>query len=197
MKSLPTLLLLLGGLCAVTSTTEAFQRLPSSSAPEGRVEDIYIARSMRESRVTPTEFCAQVRIGFGGATFEDQYTFRSTATRASDGLMVNTNVNTIGRLHACFGSTSDPSTSNFYAEGALGRVPFTGSGECRRAKEDYPEPGIAVFRCFLELRDLPKEYVGGQLTTNSVVSRNTIGEKSDPPGYTQPSIATVRLWKRR
>jgi hypothetical protein len=156
MKSLPTLLLLLVGLCVVTLTTKAFQRSPSSSVPEGGVESIYIARSLRESRGTPTQFCAQGRIGFGSATSEDQYTFRSTETRASDGLMVNTNVNTIGRLHACFGSTPDAAISNFYAEGVLGGVPFTGRGECRRAKQNYPESGINVSRCFLELRDLPK-----------------------------------------
>ena len=90
-----------------------------------------------------------------------------------------------------------PLTSNFYAEGALGDVSFTGRGECRTAKQDYPEPGVTVYRCFLELRDLPREYQGGQLTTNTVVSRQGIGELSDPPGYVQPSIATVRLWKKR
>ena len=196
MRSLQIWLLPLGALCAV-SPTEAFQGLTSDSASDGRVEAIYIARSMRESRIPLTEFCARTKIGFGSATLEDQYTFRSTATRAADGLMVDANVNTIGRLHACFGSTSDPTTVNFYAEGVLGGVPFTGSGDCRALKQDFPEPGIAVYRCFLELRDLPNRYVGGQLTTNTVVSRNTIGDKSDPPGYTQPSIATVRLWKRR
>jgi hypothetical protein len=110
--------------------------------------------------------------------------------------MVDTNVNTIGWLRACFGSTSD-GTLNFYAEGVLGEVSFTGTGDCRAFKQDFPEPGITGYRCFLELYDLPSGYVGGQLTTNSVVSRNAIGEKSDPPGYTQPSIATVRLWKGR
>jgi hypothetical protein len=203
MKSLTTLLaftghavILLGGLCSMSSI-EAFQGAQSGSASDGRVEDIYIARSMRESRVTPTEFCAQARIGFDGARIEDQYTFRSTATRASDGLMVDTNVSAIGRLHACLGLTSDPITGNFYAEGILGTVTFTGSGECRTVKQDYPEPGMVIQRCFLELRDLPNGYVGGQLTTNSVNSRNVIGEKTDPPGYTQSSIATIRLWKRR
>ena len=110
--------------------------------------------------------------------------------------MTNANVATIGRLHACFGSTADPLTSHFYAEGTLGGVSFTGRGDCR-AEPDYPEPGVSVCRCFLELRDLPREYQGGQLTTNTVVSRQGIGELSDPPGYVQPSIATVRLWKRR
>jgi hypothetical protein len=29
------------------------------------------------------------------------------------------------------------------------------------AKENYPEKGMNVYRCFLELRDLPDGYVGG------------------------------------
>lgn len=165
--------------------------------PGGAIEDIYVARSLRLSRITPTAYCTPEKVGFTGATAEDQYTFHSTATRSADGLMINANVATIGRLHACFGSTPDPLTSTFYAEGALGGVSFTGRGECRTAKQDYPEPGVTVYRCFLELRDLPREYQGGQLTTNTVVSRQGIGELSDPPGYVQPSIATVRLWKKR
>jgi hypothetical protein len=196
MKPNATFLVLLSALCSISST-EALQNVPSDSASGGSVEDIYIARSLRESRIAPTEFCAQTRTGFGSATIEDRYTFRSTATRPADGLMVDANVNTIGRLHACFGSTEDPATANFYAEGVLGGVPFTGTGDCRALKRDYPETGITGYRCLLELRDLPKAYIGGQLTTNTVVSRNAIGEKSDPPGYIQPSIATVRLWKRR
>ena len=170
---------------------------PLSAVQGGKVEDIYVARSLRLSRVTPTTYCAPDRVGFAGATAEDQYTFHSTATRSSDGLMIDAKVETIGRLRACFGSTADPLTSNFYAEGNLGAVTFTGSGECRTAKQDYPEPGVTVYRCFLELRDLPTGYVGGQLTTNTVVSRQGIGESSDPPGYVQPSIATVRFWKKR
>ena len=163
----------------------------------GSVEEIYVARSLRQSRGTHTAYCAQQRVGFAGSTFEDQYSFQSIATRPSDGLVTNANVNTIGRLHACFGSTADPLTTNFYAEGVLGEVSFTGVGECRVARRDYPEPGMTVYRCFLELRGLPSGYVGGQLTTNTVASRQPVGEASDPAGYVQPSIATVRLWRRR
>jgi hypothetical protein len=168
-----------------------------TSQPGNAIEDIYIARSRRLSRITPTAYCTPEKVGFAGSTAEDLYTFHATATRSSDGLMINANVATIGRLRACFGSTPDPLTSNFYAEGNLGDVSFTGRGECRTAKQDYPEPGVTVYRCFLERRDLPSEYQGGQLTTNTVVSRQGIGELSDPPGYVQPSIATVRLWKKR
>jgi hypothetical protein len=171
----------------------------AASPDQSTVEDIYIARSWRESRIAPTEFCGEAKTGFKrvGVGVEDQYTFRSTTTRSSDGPITDTNVETIGRLHACFGPTAEPGVFYFYSEGVLGSVAFIGRGECRTAKQDYPEAGISVLRCFLELGGLPENYVGGQLTTNTVGSRNVIGDKSDPPGYTQPSIATIRLWKRR
>ncbi len=162
-----------------------------------RVEEIYVVRSMKESKGAPTEFCGEARTRFGKTGVEDQYTFQSTAIRGSDGLMINADVQTVGRLRACFGPTADPALFNFYAEGALGAVTFTGRGECRVVKPNYPEPGIAFIRCFLDLSDLPKGYMGGQLTTSTINSRNALGGKSDPPGYTQASIATVRLWKQR
>ena len=195
MRSPQICLLLLWTLCAV-SPNEAFQGSRSDSTSDGGVEAIYMIRSIRESRVTATKFCAQTKTGFS-ARFEDQYTFRSITTRPTDGLLINTNANTVASLHACYGPTSDPTTFNFYAEGVLGKVPFTGTGDCRILKQEFPEPGILASRCFLELRDLPTGYAGGLLTSNTVFSRNLIGENSDPPGYTQPSIATVRLWKRR
>ena len=40
-------------------------------------------------------------------------------------------------------------------------------------------------------------YIGGVLTTNTLNSKKLVGQESDPPGYVQPSIATVRLWKKR
>jgi hypothetical protein len=201
MKSLAILAVitwaLILGRLPPTSVTEAFQGDQPRKATDSRVEDIYIARSMHESKITPTPFCAEGRTGIGSPISEDQYTFRSTTTRGTDGLMIDTNVQTIGRLHACFGSTTDPALRSFYAEGVLATVTFTGRGECRMAKADYPEPGLTVSRCFLELRELPSGYVGGQLTTNTMGSRNELGEETDPSGYTQPSIATIRLWKRR
>lgn len=173
----------------------------SAKAPpkmsDRRVEEIYVARSLRESRETPTDFCSKSRAGFENVTSEDHYTFRSIAVRSSDGRLVDDNVRMIGRLRACFGSTDNPQLQNFYAEGVLGGVAFTGRGECLASKADYPESGITRSRCFLHLDGLPTEYIGGELTTNSIRSRNVVGALSDPPGYTQPSIATIRLWRRR
>lgn len=74
---------------------------------------------------------------------------------------------------------------------------LVGRGQCRTTKRDFPETGITLFACQLDLTGLPPEYVGGQLTTNTLQSRTTLGSDTDPPGYTQPSIATIRLWKKR
>ena len=165
-------------------------------AGDDSVEDIYVARSVLLSRVTRTEFCAERRIGFKSDN-DDQSSFRAVTTRSSDGKITNAQGPEVGRLHACFGPASDPQTFNFYAEGSLGKTSFTGRGECWRIRVDFPESGITPARCFLELTNLPAMYVGGLLTTNSILSRQLIGETSDPRGYIQPSIATIRLWKKR
>jgi hypothetical protein len=76
-------------------------------------------------------------------------------------------------------------------------ISFTGHGDCVYGNAHYPEPGITGVGCFLALSDLPPQYIGGVLTTNSILSRSVLGGTSDPPDYTQPAITTVRLRKRR
>lgn len=171
-------------------------QIPSQTALQSQVEEIYIARSDRQSRVAPTEFCAQAKTGFTPNT-EDQYKFHATATRPSDGRMIETNGKTIATGHGCFGQTADPAVRNFYLELQLGNTALRGIGECRTEKTDFPEKGLIVYHCFLDLSDPLGRYVGGQLTTNTMGSRKLIGVDSDPPGYAQPSIATIRLWKKR
>jgi hypothetical protein len=189
--------LILSGLSLVASI-EAFPQAQSTKAADSRVEDIYIGRSVPESMSSTSEFCAEARTGFPiGAGREYHYSLRSTATRGSDGLMINTNVKAIGRLHACFGSTAEPMVLKFYAEGVLGSTTFKGRGECVYMRKGPPEEGLSPKRCFLDLYDLSNAYVGGLLTMNSLESRASVGEVSLPPGYTQAGIFTVRLWKRR
>lgn len=190
-------LLLLGGL-TTTAPTSLWAQSPSLPSKTGaQVEDIYVARALRESRSAPTAFCDQNRIGFGRALFEDQFLLRSIQTRSTDGLVVDADGNTIGNMRVCFGATADSAVLTFHAEGTLAAVDFIGRGECLTVRRDFPEPGITVMRCFLNLGSLPPDYVGGQLTSNTVLSRVAVGGLSDPEGYTQPSIVTVRLWKKR
>jgi hypothetical protein len=172
------------------------QERDTGVATTSPVEEIYIGRSWRDSRQQPTDFCAPSRTGFTKASIEDNYTFRSIAVRETDGRMVDADVAVIGRLHACFGPLPE-SVSFFYAEGVLGDLPFVGRGDCRTTRRDHPEPGISAMRCYMELSGLPETYAGGHLTTNTIGSLNALGDRTDPPGYTQPSIATIRLWRRR
>ena len=100
-------------------------------------------------------------------------------------------------MRSMLGPNSDPNTLNSYAEGQLGGVSFRGLGDCP-TQRNYPEGVLVWSTCFLDLNGLPDGYIGGRLTTNSLNSPDSlIGEKTDPPGYVQSSIATVRLWEGR
>jgi hypothetical protein len=79
----------------------------------------------------------------------------------------------------------------------LGAIAFRGRGECLALGIDVPEAGLFPVRCQLLLSDLPAPYVGGLLTTNTITSKAPFGGETDPSGYTQASIATIRLWKTR
>ncbi len=62
---------------------------------------------------------------------------------------------------------------------------------------DFPESRLFPVRCQLLLSGLPSPYVGGLLTTNTMTSAAAFGGDTEPPGYTQASIATIRLWRRK
>jgi hypothetical protein len=163
------------------------------------VEEIFVARSLRESRInSPTEYCAPSKTRVREPTVEDQYGFQSIVTDTSNGRVIDANVSKVGSIHACFGRTYNPLLFDFYGEISLGSMTFKGYGECLNIKSDFPEKGLVMSRCFLDLYDLPDGYVAGQLTANTINSPGRpIGLITEPPGYTQSSIATIRLWKKR
>src|SRR5687768_2464863 len=87
----------------------------AAQSPADSVESIYIARSWRISRVTPTEFCSPAHAGFPGAAIEDHYSFRSIAV-APDGRVTDADVQEVGRLHACIAQLP-AGKFNFFAQG--------------------------------------------------------------------------------
>jgi hypothetical protein len=188
----------LGALLGTPSLARAqdTQQGARRTGQTAQVEEIYIARFVLESRFVPTDFCAQAKTGFN-AQFEVQFTFRSTSTRPSDGRMLDTNVKTIGSAHGCSARTADQPTFKFYLEMLFGSTALKWIGDCTRTKSDFPEKGIGVAHCVFSLSDPLGQYVGGQLTTNALTSLTSLGLETDPPGYTQTSIATIRLWKKR
>ncbi|ACB26663.1 putative exported protein of unknown function [Methylobacterium radiotolerans JCM 2831] len=171
------------------------QAIAQSSDHVSDPEEIYVARSLRLTRIKPTDYCKRAGEDFD-PTAEDTYHFLSIATRGSDGRVTSTSVGKIGDLRACYGRTSTPGTSKFFAEGQLSGISFKGAGDCIMMKSISPADGIVPFRCHLEISNLPQGYVGGLLTTNTTNSKIMTGELTDPPGYTMPSIATIRLWRR-
>ena len=165
-------------------------------AVAGKKEEIYILRSVRTSRISPTSYCAQSRTGFSDPLYESRFVFHTVTTDSSHGMVLNAFGEQTGAAQACFGKTVDPDVLTFYAEGDIAGQRFTGKGKCTTVKRDFPEPGLTVVMCFLELGGLKDPYVGGFLSSNTIFSRSLTGETSDPAGYVQSSIATVRLWRK-
>jgi hypothetical protein len=192
LRALATLILV---ACSAPGSPRPTTGSPPSAAPPG-IEDIFVVRSLREGRSAPGDFCAAAKIGFT-AKMEDRYLFKAVLTREPDGKVVDARTHEAGTLHACFDAAPGVADANFYAEGVIAGVSATGKGKCTPVASDLPEPGITSTRCYLVLSNLTAPYVAGVLTTNSVTSRQPIGDQSDPPGYTQPSIATIRLWRKR
>jgi hypothetical protein len=175
--------------------------MPSlNAAPRAKpaLEEIYILRSIREQREPSADWCSSSRTGFEPFAKDAERLFSFWSVRMSpDGRVVKAKHKRAAELHACFGATGEPPRQNFYAEIKLGSLSFHGNGECLALKVDFPEAGLYPVRCQLVLSGLPAPYVGGLLTTNTITSKAGFGGDTDPPGYTQASIATIRLWKAR
>ncbi len=166
---------------------------PNATRSPDAVEEILIARSLRLARGAPTELCAAARTGFK-ADYEDRYEFRAPVIVG--GHMTDTMGTKAGAGRGCLDSVTNAAVANFYLYLQLGEVALRGRGDCRRGGTDFPQTGLTTYRCYVELSDPSGRYAGGLLTTNTMTSRNVLGAASDPAGYTQPSIATIRLWKK-
>ena len=193
-------------LFAATSTlgaqvdvrSQTISAAPPSAASQ--LEEIYVMRSVRKEQLPKSEWCTPTRTGFesplGESTIEERYSLWTLDLRSIDGRVTNAKQNKGGEGRACIALTTDPRTLNFYAEANVSGISFKGKGQCAVMQPDFPEQGVTAATCYLELRDLPAGYIGGMLTSNTVATR-ALGVSTDPPGYVQPSIATIRLWRAR
>lgn len=170
-----------------------------AAEPSAGLEDIYILRSIREQHQAADGWCASAKTGFEPFPKDAErfYSFWSLRTQPEDGKVVQTKAKRVAELRGCFGATAERPRQNFYAEIQLGSISFRGNGECLALKVDFPAAGLFPVRCQLVLSGLPAPYVGGVLTTNTMTSQAAFGGDTNPPGYTQASIATIRLWKSR
>lgn len=174
-------------------------RTTSALPQDSGLEAIYVLRSIREPQAPSTDGCAASETGFEPfpADAERFFAFWSIQSRAEDGRVVDAKRSRVAELRGCFGPTEERARQNFYAEITLGRTSFRGTGECLALGIDVPEAGLFPVRCQLVLGALPAPFVGGLLTTNTITSQASFGGETDPSGYTQASLATIRLWKAR
>ena len=196
-----------GGSIAAAAIVGVVMLLSASATPSGNAaaqptaapEEIYILRSIREQHEPVDGWCSSARTGFEPFPTDAErfFSFWSLRLRPEDGRVVETKGMRVAELRACFGATSERARQNFYAEVNLGSISFHGNGECLAVGIDFPEAGLFPVRCQLVLSGLPPPYVGGLLTTNTMTSQAAFGGDTDPPGYTQASIATIRLWKAK
>jgi hypothetical protein len=186
-------------LCVCLLCVGATPSGTAAAEPAAELEDIYILRSIREPHEPIADWCSSARTGFEPFPKDAErfFSFWTVGVRPADGKVVQAKDTRGAELRACFGPTSEPPRQNFYAEIKLGSISFHGNGECLAVKVDFPEAGLFPVRCQLILSGLPAPYVGGLLTTNTMTSRSAFGGDTDPPGYTQASIATIRLWKSK
>lgn len=169
----------------------------SGSAPAAPPEEIYVLRSVREPRATVADWCSATKTGFEPFATDAERFFSFWSLRTEGGKVIDAKARKVAELRGCFGATHERARQHFYAEIKLGSLSFRGSGECLALAVDFPETGLFPVRCQLALSGLPAPYVGGLLTTNTLTSKAPFGPDSDPPGYTQASIATIRLWKAK
>lgn len=173
---------------------------PSSSigAPaQDSAEEIYVLRSIRERQQPVADWCAAAKTGFEPFATDPERSFSFWSVTTAGGKVIAAKAARVAELRGCFGPTSERARQSFYAEIKLGALSFQGRGECLALAVDFPEAGLFPVRCQLVLSGLPVPYVGGLLTTNTVTSKAVFGGETDPPGYTQASIATIRLWKAK
>lgn len=174
----------------------------SAPASHAELEDIYVLRSIREQQASVIDhsvidWCPASKTGFEpfSTDADRSFSFYSIQSRSEDGRVIDAKNTRVAELRACFGPTQERARQSFYAEIRLGAISFRGNGECLALRMDFPEPGLFPVRCHLILSGLPAPFVGGLLTTNTMTSSARFGSDTQPLGYTQASIATIRLWR--
>lgn len=199
MTQAPVAMAVIAGILMVLSACAAPSEPATgpATATTGTREEIYILRSIREPRDPEAGWCSSTRTGFEPFPVDAErfFSFWSLRLGPEDGRVIDPKDRRVAELRGCFGATSERARQNFHAEVRLGTIVFRGSGECLALAVDFPQAGLFPVRCQLVLSGLPAPYVGGLLTTNTITSKAAFGGHTDPHGYTQASIATIRLWK--
>lgn len=195
-------------LASTLSLVALAQSSPSDHS--GRPEDVFVYRVVRVTRASVGSECAGAGFRVSG---QGNYEFTALSVRDTSGEVTFEVKQKVGESLGCFGPRSDSAPMPFYSRLNINGIKAVGRGECATRYEDFPEPHVIIQDCWLKLENLSAGYVGGFVTMNSLATTggapNTAaardctggpcgrGYESNPPGYFQTSVATMRVWRQR
>jgi hypothetical protein len=158
------------------------------------LEEIYLFRTARTTHTRgSTPACADTGVE---SRAEDFYALWSIALNSTTARVTDGHVKPVGGFTACFGPAVPNQPFKMFATGDVGRLHWTGRGECTPMLAQPPESTVRAFNCNLVLEGLPNGYVGGWLTSSTLAP--ILGADAPPDahvnGYMSTSLVTMRLW---
>lgn len=188
-------LLVVGVLGAVTTRADS-PRLAFENEVRGGLEEIYVFRTTRTARQAgASPACSSAPFQVANS---DHYDLWSIGLRAADSRVVETHKRAVGSFNGCFTPLVPGRPLQMYANGAVGRIRWTGLGECRVADAQPPARTVVAFSCQLKLSDLPQSYAGGLAVSSTLATH--LGKDTPAmahvPGYLSTSVVIIRFWKK-
>jgi hypothetical protein len=175
---------------AVLALVAALVTVPvAMSADGGDPVRTYVVRTVEDPTVPPVPD-SDCPSGAGILLKPRGYAW-SIATRASDGMVVQEQLQQVGIVSTCLRLTFpivEGTTVPFYALFELGGDSYTASGACRATSNGVPRSGVVLAGCALRLLTGPEGFVGGIATSASVL---TLGQVA---GFQTGSFWTLRVY---
>ncbi len=168
--------------------------MPALSAPVMAEENIIQFRSIEDPSTPPdptvctaAPFDVNAKLGAS---------FWSFQTRASDGLVVNDQINRIGNATACIRIvsfafppfTTDPFYIKFTLDNGDYAGEYEGLGNCTVISNDVPTPKLILAGCNLRIVSAPSDSISGAMTSMSVFNPYKL------PGFNTGSMWTLHLY---
>ncbi|VVB86272.1 Uncharacterised protein [uncultured archaeon] len=169
--------------------------LPALSAPVMAEENIIQFRSIEDPSTPPDPaVCSAAPFDVNAKLGASFWSFQ---TRASDGLVVNDQINRIGNATACIRIvsfafppfTTDPFYIKFTLDNGDYAGEYEGLGNCTIISNDVPMSKLILAGCNLRIVSAPSDSISGAMTSMSVFNPFKL------PGFNTGSMWTLHLYR--